>query len=144
MCLRRLVVAAAVSLWSFSYICISFQGLERMTLPVGRNGSSGSRTGVLGSFCTSGKRASSIISVYVCAFMWFIHTLQTLVHVLCVDLELHICYLKFVKPSASHVSVGISSTARNDWFQSRSYSLISHWEMSAINIAIPIRSLMVL
>lgn len=36
-------------------------------------------------------------------FMWFIHTLQTLVHVLCVNLEPHICYLKFVKPSASHV-----------------------------------------
>lgn len=40
------VAAAAGSLLIYALVS---EGLERMTLPVGRNGSSGSRTGVLGS-----------------------------------------------------------------------------------------------
>lgn len=31
------------------------EGVERMTLPVGRNGSSGSRTGALDTLCSRGK-----------------------------------------------------------------------------------------
>lgn len=70
-----------------------------MTLPVGRNGSSGSRTGVLYTLCCRGKE---LLQLCVCA--------RTCVYSVCLFtsfntctrsaiLELHICLLKFVKPS---------------------------------------------
>lgn len=65
-----------------------------MTLPVGRNGSSGSRTGVLDTLCSRGKELLQLLCVCVCAFVSSVRVVvQVLqhVHYLCVNLGLHIC-----------------------------------------------------
>lgn len=41
-----------------------------MTLPVGRNGSSESRTGVLDTLCSRGKELLQLLCVCVCAFVF--------------------------------------------------------------------------
>ena len=75
-----------------------------MTLPVGRNGSSGSRTGVLDTLCCTGKELLQSLCACTCAFV--LSTLVCLsmsfkcVHVVRVNLEPHNCSRKFVKPSA--------------------------------------------
>lgn len=51
-----------------------------MTLPVGRNGSSGSRTGVLDTLCCRGKELLQSLCECVCAFVFSVcvsvHVLQ--------------------------------------------------------------------
>lgn len=64
-----------------------------MTLPVGRNGSSGSRTGVLDTLCCRGKELLQSLSVCSCAFVFSICvSVRVLQHVsmFSVNLELHI------------------------------------------------------
>lgn len=69
------VAAAAGSLLIYALVS---EGLERMTLPVGRNGSSGSRTGVLGSL-SRGRRtvcAHACVCVRACAFAFPSHLVR--------------------------------------------------------------------
>lgn len=91
------VAAAAGSLLIYALVS---EGLERMTLPVGRNGSSGSRTGVLGSL--SRGRRTVFVHACVCVrvrslspVIWFVPPFNTCPPSLFVEVGLHFCSLKF-------------------------------------------------